>query len=251
MLAMYEKSHEYFTANPDGVAAKARSRSIYQPDERLAPLLAEFEAYTRVAKPKKKELQRAGVLLEQIAFIVFDCVRGRGPIKSYPSAGPQHDLLVTGNEVGWESFVSYVRLDPSKRGVLVECKATKDPVGDPTFARLCAVLHHNFDTQGGLGVFFTISGASGFPRPGTPRQKHLTNARLRQVLFYARCRTPIVVLDRDDILTLGARGSLVELLESRIRDIEELSGVPVDPGPTSEIDLPAHLASLLRPKPPA
>jgi hypothetical protein len=246
MLAQFEEALAFFEAKPDGVARHSLATVIYQPDARFAPLLARLRTYIANPPTTLEQQQDAGRLLEQIATVAFDCIRGRDVIKSYRSAEAQYDLLVNGTPPAWDPFWRFTRLEHEGRGVLVECKATKSRVGAPVFARLCDAVAHTFQSTVALGVFFTLSGATGFPTKGNPRQQKLGDARLRQVLFYAATRKPIVVFDQDDILSLSEPGSLLVLLERKIRDIEEISGLPSAPASHSvEVDLPKHLKDLL------
>ncbi|MEA5503235.1 hypothetical protein VB735_08965 [Halotia wernerae UHCC 0503] len=55
----------------------------------------------------------------------------------------------------------------------------------------------------------------------------------------------IVVLDKDDIFELGKNGSLIQTLVRKIRDLDELSGLPTPSAEQrEEIDLPDHLKHL-------
>ena len=67
-------------------------------------------------------------------------------------------------------------------------------------------------------------------------------------LFHARTGKAIVVLDKDDIFKLDQPGSLLQILISKINDIEHLSGLTIEPCENPiEVDLPAHLKILLEP----
>ena len=95
----------------------------------------------------------------------------------------------------------------------------------------------------GLGVFLSLKGATGFPVPGKVERK-VHACRLRQVLFFARYRTPVVVLDWADCLELEKPGALVRLLRAKIENVEKIP-CEVGASPLSSIPLPKHLQGLL------
>jgi hypothetical protein len=105
----------------------------------------------------------------------------------------------------------------------------------------------NISTTVGLGVFFTLNGASGFPQSDDSRLRSIRDSRLRQVLFHAKTQKLIVVLDKNDIFALGKNGTLIRILARKIRDLCELSGLPTPPvDQIEEIDLPPHLKQLYK-----
>lgn len=219
----------------------------------LSNLINEIESYCSSLKSgsstqsKLAESRKAGYLLEKIALAVFHALKGNTEIKSYQSAGPQYDLLVSGEGLEWDMFFSMlpVSFPSSYKGILVEAKAIKDPVPDKQFARLCSILNLNLCNTVGLGVFFTLYGASGFPDNPTKAQRVASDSRLRQVLFYAKTNKIIVVLDINDIRKLLKKGSLIEILIKKIRNIEELTGFPVaKEEDVKNIRLPKHLTEV-------
>lgn len=214
--------------------------ALYTPDTRITPLLEELSAFAAKATSTQAERQRAGIVLEKITYLAFRGLAGHDVIKSYRSVGPQIDLLVNGSTGIWRLICETIRIDVQKRGVLVEAKARKQPVGDKDFARLCAMLT-SAETSCGLGVFFSIRGATGFR---TGERAALRYARLRQVLYYARSRVPIVVLDLAELQKLSAPGALVRLLEQKVRDIEELAIAMPEAAVCVEVELPEHLQTL-------
>jgi hypothetical protein len=99
----------------------------------------------------------------------------------------------------------------------------------------------------GLGVFFTLNGASGFPKKkDKTRQRKLADSRLRQLMFLIRNGKFIVVFDQDDIYQLDKSGSLIRILIKKIRDIEQLTGMYISPEIEEPVekDLPTHLQKL-------
>jgi hypothetical protein len=76
--------------------------------------------------------------------------------------------------------------------------------------------------------------------------KSLSEARLRQALFHARTGKAIVVLDAQDIFELNQPASLIQILIRKIRDMEHLSGLPIESCSNPiEVDLPKHLELIL------
>jgi hypothetical protein len=188
------------------------------------PLLAEHigKLEKHVASPTEESRKSAGTLLEQVAFLAFSSLNGYHDVSSFRSAPSQHDLLLSGDGVATAAFCSLTRVDPSARGILVECKAEeKAKLGDQQMRRLCAMLADHFPKTVGLGVFVTLRGATGYEKPGREVHK-LGAARLTQTLFYARTARPIVVLDLHDIRTLTNPASLPLLLKLRVADLERM-----------------------------
>jgi hypothetical protein len=105
----------------------------------------------------------------------------------------------------------------------------------------------NLFSTTGLGIFFTLKGATGFPkRDQESRQQKLSEARLRQALFHARTGKTVVVLDAQDIFELDKPASLIQILTRKIRDVEHLSGLVTEPcSDTLTVDLPSHLAPII------
>ncbi len=92
---------------------------------------------------------------------------------------------------------------------------------------------------------FTLEGAAGFPKRNSTRQRAIQDCRLRQVLYHAKTGKYIIVLDKEDILSLGQNGTLMTLLIRKIRDLNELTGLPtVTVKQFQEIDLPQHLKEI-------
>jgi hypothetical protein len=226
---------------------------LYDPDERLNYYLKKLKEYAQISNlPQKNRPNNfntlAGNLLEQISYLCFSSLRGVSSIKSLQSPGPQYDLLVSGNDTFWKCLCDQLYIEYTKRDFIIECKATKNKVGDQQFSRMCSLLQLNkFDTSQ-LGIFFTLQGASGFPEENQKRLRSLRDAKLRQVMFNISTSKRIIVLDKNDLLSLGNPGSLVKIMVSKIQDIMECSGKYTRANELLnnpiEKDLPKHLKHL-------
>jgi len=229
----------------DDPASDKLASYLYIADQKLAEYLAKLQEFTLLKNPTQVQSRNAGELLEQIAYLVFRGLMGSTSFKSFQSAGPQYDLLISGDQHNWLAVCKLLYLRENQRGIVIEAKATKDALPDKHFARLCSIMELNLSNTVGLGVFFTLKGATGFPKSGDPRQRSISNCRLRQVIFHAKTQKTIVVLDQNDIFELSKNGTLIEILVRKIRDVSELSGLPNPPiEETKEIDLPEHLKYL-------
>jgi hypothetical protein len=218
---------------------------LYIADTRLSDYLDQLREFTQLERPTLSESKKGGELLEQIAFLTFQGLKGATSFKSFQSAGPQYDLLVSGDQPAWLHICNLLYLKENQRGIVVEAKATKTALPDKQFARLCSIMELNLSSTVGLGVFLTLNGATGFPQSESSRQRAIRDCRLRQVLFHAKTQKFIIVLDKDDILKLGKNGTLIQTLVRKIRDLCELSGLPTPPVEQwDEIDLPQHLKQL-------
>ncbi|MGM3307702.1 hypothetical protein ACSQ6I_17315 [Anabaena sp. WFMT] len=216
----------------------------YKADNNLSKYLDKLKTFTEIKKPTRNQTQEAGKLLEQIVLLSFKGLKGVQSMKSFQSAGPQYDLLVTGDDIYWKGVTKTLYLEWENRNIVIEAKATKDPLPDKQFARLCSIMEHNL-IGAGLGIFVTLNGATGFPKRNNPRQRAVSDCRLRQIVFHARTKKIIVVLDKEDLFELRKNVTLIEVLTRKIRDLSELSGLPTTPVENcQEIDLPAHLKSL-------
>lgn len=214
--------------------------NIYRPDNRLLERINDYEDLCA-----GRHVEDPGKLMEEITFLAFRCISGIEVFKSFQSYAPQHDLVVSGSTPHWIFFIKYLQLDMENRTIVIEAKNEATPVSDSQFSRLCSIIQNKFPNCR-LGVFVARKGASGFPLRGRGnqiRQRTLTNARATQLLFRAMTNKYVVILDHNDILLLREQGSLPRLLEAKIRDIDEASGIPLTfDEDWKEIDLPSHLA---------
>lgn len=217
---------------------------LYIAKPSLSDYLGKLETFLILKSPSRKEKQDAGYLLEKIALLSFSGLKGYTSVKSFQSAGPQYDLLISGDTTDWIVLCKCLNMNERCDCILIESKAITDTVDDSQFARLCNIIDINL-TQTGIGVFFTLNGASDFPNSNAPRQRKIGNARLRQALFFAKTCKPIIVFDKTDILTLGKNGSLPKIIKRKIKDIQELSGLTCTPVENYiEVDLPPYLSDL-------
>ena len=219
---------------------------LYDPDTRISEYLKRLQDYLALSSPTPKQRQEAGTLLEQIAFLAFQSLKGLSSIKSFSSAGPQFDLLISGDSESWLVLYKLLYMKENSRDIVVEAKCTKEKVTDQQFARLCSLMEVSLFRTTGLGIFFTLKGATGFPdREQKNRQRKLSDARLRQALFHARTGKSIIVFDSQDIFELDKPASLIQILTRKIRDIEHLSGLSIETCNPYEVDLPKHLGTLI------
>ncbi|MGJ5628229.1 hypothetical protein [Nostoc sp. CALU 1950] len=232
--------------NRDDPASDKLASFLYTvKDSRLSKYLEQLKDFTQLKNPTLPQSKQAGELLEQIVCLVFRGLQGATSFKSFQSAGPQYDFLVSGDQTAWLYVCNQLYLKENQRGIVIEAKATKERLPDKQFARLCSILDLNLSSTVGLGIFFTLNGAAGFPQSGDTRQRAISDCRLRQVIFHAKTQKRIVVLDKNDIFELGKNGSLIQILVRKIRDLDELSGLPTTSvEQTQEIDLPDHLKHL-------
>ena len=232
------------TLDPCDPAAGDFVSYFYEADPRIGVLIDDLIELSRSKDRLKPEQQRvAGQLMEKIAFLAFSRLKGAESFKSFQSAGPQYDLIVSGDSWPWLTLCKLLYLEEGRRSVIVEAKAIKERLSDQQFARACAIMENNLPIAG-LGVFFTLSGASGFP-DGSARQRSIRDCRLRQVLYHARSGRSVVVLDAQDIQALTTNGTFAKMLMRKIRDISELGGLAsISAVDLYEVDLPEHLATL-------
>ncbi|GCL38374.1 hypothetical protein H6F47_08595 [Sphaerospermopsis sp. FACHB-1094] len=217
---------------------------LYKADDKLPEFLDKLKIYTELENPTRSQTQEAGKLLEQIVLLLFKGLKGVQSIKSFQSAGPQYDLLVSGDDIAWKGVCKTLYLEWEQRDIVVEAKATREPLPHKQFARLCSIMEHHL-RGAGLGIFVTLNGASGFPKRGDSRQRKASDCRLTQVVFHAKTNKIIVVLEKEDLLELTKNGSLIEVLTRKIRDLSELSGLSTAPVDNyQDIDLPPHLQSI-------
>jgi hypothetical protein len=229
----------------DSPALNKLASYLYVADRRINEYLETFKQLLQIEKPTQKQLKDRGKILEQIVYLVFSSLKGVTSLKSFQSASSQYDLLVSGDDVDWHPVCKQLYLDISQRDIIVEAKAKNSKLPDKDFARLCSIMNENY-TGAGLGIFFTLKGATGFPDKSlSSRQRKVGDCRLRQALFHARTNKFIIVLDQEDIFKLGKNGTLLQILARKIRDLRELSGLPTVPVEEFiEVDLPPHLKEI-------
>ncbi|HEY9853372.1 MAG TPA: hypothetical protein V6D28_28120 [Leptolyngbyaceae cyanobacterium] len=175
------KALEYI--NPEDENSEASIASyLYVPEPRISEYLKKLKNYIELDSPNHKQRKEAGDLLEQIVALTFCGLKGLTSIKSFRSAGPQYDLLISGDSVAWFPLYRLLYMKENQRDIVVEAKCTEEKVSDQQFARLCSLMEVNLFNTTGLGIFFTLKGATGFPERGKEtRQQQLSEARLRQI----------------------------------------------------------------------
>lgn len=241
---------EFVSSNDPGI--DKLSTLLYTSDNRIDDFLLRLKELqsraegTRIKTETLKLKQDAGYLMESIAVLAFRSLAGWSELKSYQSAGPQHDLYIDGSGLEWKLLCEYLKMEsPTRQGIVIEAKAIGSRLADHEFARLCAVLDYNL-VHAGLGVFFTWRGASGFPKQPERAAKTLRDSRMRQVIYYAKTSRPIVVFDHFDLIQLSTNGSLPLLLRRKVKEIAELTGLPTAPvSEWREVLLPDYLQILI------
>lgn len=217
---------------------------LYKPHPALGNLIVQLEEYAKIDRPPKKVREKAGRLMEQIAAVSFVQIKGVSSIKSYQSAAAQYDLLVSGDSLSWSTLAKMLYMRDNRRDILIEAKARSQKLTDKEFSRLIGILETHLSVVG-MGVFFTIQGATGFPKPGVP-QRALRDCQLRQALYFAKTEKPIIIFDLRDLMALNTVGALPRLIARKVRALSELCAHPFDPSPTPvEVNLPPHILSLL------
>lgn len=220
---------------------------LYQPDDSLRTRIAEYNLWCQTKKGED-----AGHLMEEIALLAFRCLKGLSSVKSYQSYAAQIDLAVSGLDSDWFTLIQLLEIEWEHRTIVIEAKNESEPVNDHQFMRLCGILENVFTQSSRLGVFFSRLGASGFPErvdrsKKKVRLRSLEDAQATQVIFHARTKKYVVVLDHHDIQELVNPGSLPRILEAKIRAVEEWTGFPVAFNEElQEIDLPSHLSKHMK-----
>lgn len=192
-----------------------------------------------------------GKLVEQLACVCFGSLKGWSSVKSIQTAGPQHDLLISGgSHPYWLFLLNHLHLGTQARTIVVECKGTEDKADDQVAERLASILTVYLDTSGAVGVIFSVSGATGEVEAGKHRQRVLRDSRLTRTLLFARTKKPIIVIDWEAMKTLATPGSLPQILERGVIDLEQMPGLSVPAQNFVEIDLPPYLKAVLPPPSP-
>ncbi len=189
---------------------------LYTPDPHLSNILNDLKSFLEIEKPTTLERKKAGYLLEQILVVSFKGLAGYSELKSYRSASHQLDLFISGDGPNWDIICDRIYIN-SCRGIIVEAKAIGSSVSSAQFSRLCSIMNMEFCHTVGLGIFFTIEGAAGFPKRDGRRVLGVRDARLCQLLFHARTDKKIIVLDKDDIFELDKNGSLIRIIIRKVK----------------------------------
>lgn len=220
---------------------------LYTPDFQISGYLSDLKNFLDIEKPNSTERQEAGYLLEIILAVAFKGLAGYSEIKSYRSASHQLDFLMSGDGSKWDIICDRIYIkQQGYRGIVVEAKAVEKPVSSAQFVRLCSIMSIELCHTVGLGIFFTMEGATGFPKRDGRRVSGIRDARLCQVLFHAKTGKKIIVLDKDDIFELDQNGALIRILIRKVKELEELSGLQTTTASQLiDIDLPTHMKKVL------
>jgi hypothetical protein len=209
---------------------------LYSP---VPELLNRLKDYFDWAKGKRKE--DPGQLLEEVAYLLFKSLKGVGNIRSYQSFAAQHDLIVDGGSLAWQSLVMYLHLNRDGRTIVVECKNLSASISDQQFSRLCGILQNKFDKTAELGIFISHTPASGFPKRRT-KERQLRDARATQALFHAKSNKFVVVIDHEDLELVFNGIPFPKILEAKIREVEASALVDLTFNENwQEVELPKHL----------
>ena len=220
---------------------------LYTPDPHLSDWLNELKKFLEIENPTTTERQEAGYLLEKILAISFKGLVGYSEIKSYRSASHQLDFLISGDGSDWNIICDRIYIkDQGCRGIVVEAKAIGSSVSSAQFSRLCSIMNLELCNTVGLGMFFTIEGAAGFPKRDGRRVVGVRDARLCQLLFHAKTGKKIIVLDKDDIFELNKNGALIRIMIRKVKELEQSSGLStMSVEKLVDIDLPTHLREVM------
>lgn len=234
----------------DDPAVDKLASYLYEADHRLQRHIDNLKKHiseindSKCTKSRKTQLRReCGILMEQVAYLVFSGLRGAENFKSFQSAGPQYDLVISGDNPNWLTMCKIFYMSTDCRDVLVEAKAREGKVSDQQFSRVCNIMNLNLRNVG-MGVFFTLAGATGFADNPNKRQRSLKDAKLRQALFHAQTGKKVIVFNAQEIFSLCQNGSFPKLTIRKIRDLNENTGLPIQDVEVEEVDLPAHINSL-------
>lgn len=213
------------------------AEDLYVPSQKLISRINEYNNWCKIKKGEDP-----GKLMEEIALLVFRCLKGWDTLESYQSYAPQHDLVISGSKGSWFLLLDYLHLPRSGRTLIIEAKNLESKVTDNQLSRLGSIIQNKFESTCHLGIFLTRKGATGFTY-----RRVLRDARATQVLFHAKTNKFIVVLDHEDLQKLTKKGGLPRILEAKVRDVENTSDVFVDFTDNWEkVNLPSHLAQHMR-----
>lgn len=213
---------------------------LYIPSDKLMQRVLDYRDWCSKHAAKDPNIEDAGKLMEEVALLAFSSLRGYNTLLSYQSYADQYDLVISGTSGHWRAILHWLGLD-NLPVIVVEAKNTDTKVDVPIFTRLCSIVQNTFDGECGLGVFFTRTGATGFPSEGRPVQS-LRYAQARQVIFHAKTNKHLVVLTDMDIDLLLKPGGLLHVLRDKILQIKMLTGSDFRLTPTwHRVELPPHL----------
>jgi hypothetical protein len=206
---------------PHGSESEQLINWLYTPDPHLSDYLNELKEFLETEHTSTIEKQQTGYLLEKILAISFKGLAGYSEIKSYRSSSHQLDLFISGDGSEWDIICDRIYIKHQGcRGIVVEAKAVGSSVSSAQFSRLCSIMSLELCDTVGLGVFFTVEGAAGFPKRGGRKVLGVRDARLCQLLFHAKTGKKIIVLDKDDIFELDRNGALIRILIRKVKELD-------------------------------
>jgi hypothetical protein len=212
---------------------------LYSPDPRLRDELEKL----KLARDLGLSDQEKGKQMERVAGLVLRGAKWLERPRSFQSATAQYDLICSVDVVVGGFFAMALGLQTGFSSFIVEAKAESKPVANTDFLRLCSLVGTGSEVVR-LGIFFTICGGSGFPKPGGRAQKGLQDSRLSQLLFYYGNRRYVLVFDIADLEQLERPGSFVRFLKQKMEAVREGYGYYADPALVSigvDSELPKHL----------
>lgn len=216
---------------------------LYDPGEKLIAKIGDYKKLKGTL-----ETEDAGKLMEQIATLAFTSLKGWSNVKNYRSYDAQHDLVIWGDSEDWYFLMIHLRLPLSGRVILVEAKNQKSSISNDQFLRLCSLIQNKFENTCHLGLFLSSTNISGLKKKASQKNQRgitLKDAHATQILFHARTKKYIIVLDENDILNLTKKGSLPRILQEKIVEIEAASLLQIEANQEGEIiDLPPYLIEL-------
>lgn len=219
------------------------AKKFYEPSEQLIQEIKEFRKLWNVCEsPGANE----GNKLERVVWLAFACLKGVRSVMSFKNSAGQYDLLTTPCATTWKHLSTFLDLPETamstRNRIMVEAKARKSQVDQPQAWRLSALLSTSpVGKRAGLGIFVSMSGASGFPRPGKV-QVSMKGARAVQQLTLAAIDVPIVVIEHRDLDQLMLPGGLPMLLRTKVMEATTQQGWT--DGVTLLETTPKHLADL-------
>lgn len=213
---------------------------LYNPHPELMSRLSDYFEW-QVGKRKEDP----GTLMEEIAILLFKSIKGAGSFRSFQSYAPQHDLIIDGASLAWQTLMVYLHLPRDGRSIVVEAKNQDEKINDQQFSRLCYIVQNKFTDTADLGVFVSRTMASGFPGgelKDDSRERTLRDARATQALFHSKTGKYVVILDHRDLKLLFDGMPLPKMLETKIREVEAASGIDITFSEDwKQVDLPPHL----------
>ncbi len=208
--------------------------------DKFTAKLREAESLQGLARTAARK--EAGYIFEEVAACVVGGLMGWNRFRSYQSATLQHDVLLYGDGPAWGAVCRRLEMAASKTRLLVEVKATHDPIGVATFCRFCEAI--NAMQRVGLGLFISIDGIADFPGPDQPGHAR-SGAHLQQALFFARTGIPVVGISLPDIEDLRTSANLISIVKGRVDALVDLARSTEGSDPLRHIEGPTRVRERL------